>query len=215
MKNGTNLYKKNIPIFTILLAAVNVLVFLYMAVTGDTEDTLFLYNHGGMQVQAVLEDGEWYRVLTHMFIHSGADHLLNNMVMLIAVGYTMENAYGRWKFVFSYFVCGIFATLTSSLYELYTGDFAVGVGASGAIMGIFAIFVAMNIKMRKSLGRDHTNRLLLLIVLMVFGNMQEGVDWMAHLGGAVCGLVLGLLLYRPKWLKTRADDGFQNEFWSA
>lgn len=206
MNNRVQMNRKNIPLFTILLVAVNVLVFLCMTIAGDTENTQYLYEHGGMQVQAVLEDGEWYRIFTHMFIHSGIDHLANNMVMLLAVGYTMENEYGRWKFIISYFLCGLFATLTSALYECHTGDFAVGVGASGAIMGIFAVFVAMNIIQRKSFGRNNTTRLLLLIALMVFGNMEEGVDWAAHLGGAVFGLGLGFALYRPKWLEHNRNE---------
>lgn len=193
-------YKKrnsNIPIFTIILIVINILAFLYMEFTGDTESTEYLYLHGAMDVEAVLKYGEWYRVITHMFMHSGIDHLANNMIMLAAVGYSMENVYGRFKYIISYFICGICATVASAAFEIYTNDFAVGVGASGAIMGIFGIFIAMNVKYRRAYGNHNTTRLFVLIALMVFGNMQEGVDWMAHLGGAVSGLLLGFALYRP------------------
>lgn len=191
------LKRKDIPFITAILVAINVLVFLYMDITGNTMDTNYLYSHGGMEVSAVLDHGEWYRVITHMFIHSGLEHLANNMVMLIAVGYSIEHIYGRWKFLVSYFVCGGCATLFSAAYEIYTNDFAVGVGASGAIMGIFGIYIMMCIKSREAQGRNGSMQFLVLIALMVFGNMQEGVDWMAHLGGALMGLMLGLLLYWP------------------
>ncbi len=192
------LKRKDIPLVTIILVAVNVIIFLYMDFTGNTRDTMYLYEHGAMEVSAVLDHGEWYRVLTHMFMHSGIEHLGNNMLMLGVVGYTIENIYGRWKYLISYFICGICATIFSAAYDIYTNQYPVGVGASGAIMGIFGIYIMMSVKSKMEDGIGDPIRLLVLMALMIFGNMQEGVDWMAHLGGGLTGLVLGLLLYRPK-----------------
>ena len=192
------LKRKDIPLITIMIAVVNILVFIYMDFTGNTLDAGYLYQHGAMDVPSVLEDGEWYRVLTGMFMHSGFEHLANNMVMLIASGYVIENVYGRWKYLISYFICGIVATAFSAGYEIYKDEYAIGVGASGAIMGIFGIYVVMTMKEWKNIGRNDTSKLFVLIALMVFGNMQEGVDWMAHLGGALCGMILGFLLYHPR-----------------
>ena len=193
--------RKDIPFFTVILIAVNVLVFLKLDVLGNSLDANYLYEHGGMYVPDVLEQHQWYRIFTHMFLHSGFEHLANNMVMLAAVGYIIENVYGRWKYLISYFVCGLCATAFSAAYDLYTQEFPVGVGESGAIMGIFGVYIAMTVKARKSQGYD-SRQLLILLVLMVFGNMQEGVDWMAHFGGALTGVIIGLLLYRPKSKKS-------------
>ena len=73
----------------------------------------------------------------------------------------------------------------------------ISAGASGAIFGIFGVLLVMIFKSRKQLGQVSAPRLILLFILMVFGNMQEGVDWMAHLGGAVTGVVIALAIYRP------------------
>ena len=61
-----------------------------MEIIGDTESTQFLYEHGGMYWPDVLENGQWYRLVTHMFIHAGGEHLLNNMFMLGILGYQIE-----------------------------------------------------------------------------------------------------------------------------
>ncbi|MCR5737212.1 MAG: rhomboid family intramembrane serine protease [Eubacterium sp.] len=190
------LKRKDIPFITVGLVVINVLVFLKLDVLGNSLDPGYLYEHGGMYLPDVLDNGEWYRVFTHMFLHSGFEHLANNMVMLAAVGYIIENEYGRWKYLISYFVCGLCATVLSAVNEYYHQDFAVGVGASGAIMGVFGIYIVMTVKARKSQGYD-SRQLMVLLVLMVFGNMQEGVNWVAHLGGAVSGVILGALLYWP------------------
>ena len=189
---------KDMPYMTIALILINIAIFLVMEIIGDTEETQFLYEHGAMYWPDVRDYGEWYRVFTHMFIHAGLEHLLNNMLMLGVVGYHIEKEYGSIKFLVSYLVCGVGGTLASVLYEMHNAEYAVGIGASGAIMGVFGIFLAMQFIYRSRSGQVALPRLLIIFALMVFGNMQEGVDWMAHFGGAITGVVLGLLLYRPK-----------------
>ena len=78
---------------------------------------------------------------------------------------------------------------------LYT---SVSIGASGAIFGIFGVLLVIIFKNRRLDGNGTAIRLIILFVLMVFGNMEEGVDWMAHLGGALIGVLLAFILYRPK-----------------
>lgn len=188
----------NLPIVTIILIVINVLVFLYMELTGSTEDTNFLYTHGAMYWPSIIDNGEWYRLITHMFVHAGPEHLLNNMFMLGILGYQIEREYGWFKYLLSYFVSGIGGAVLSSLVEMRMSEAAVSVGASGAIFGIFGIMLVMIFKNRRRMGQVSAPRLIILFVLMVFGNMEEGVDWMAHLGGALVGVVLAFLLYWPK-----------------
>ena len=133
-----------------------------------------------------------------MFVHAGPEHLLNNMFMLGILGYQIEREYGWFKYLLSYFVSGIGGAVLSSLVEMRMSEAAVSVGASGAIFGIFGIMLVMIFKNRRRMGQVSAPRLIILFVLMVFGNMEEGVDWMAHLGGALVGVVLAFLLYWPK-----------------
>ena len=120
------------------------------------------------------------------------------MFMLGILGYQIEREYGWFKYLLSYFVSGIGGAVLSSLVEMRMSEAAVSVGASGAIFGIFGIMLVMIFKNRRRMGQVSAPRLIILFVLMVFGNMEEGVDWMAHLGGALVGVVLAFLLYWPK-----------------
>ena len=189
--------EKRIAPGTILLAAANVIVFFYLTFQGMTEDGAFMLEHGAMYVPYVLGSGEYYRLFSSMFMHFGAEHLINNMVMLYILGYQIEENFGRVKYLITYFICGIAGGIISSGIEMITGEYSISAGASGAIFGIFGVLLVMIFKSRKQLGQVSAPRLILLFILMVFGNMQEGVDWMAHLGGAVTGVVIALAIYRP------------------
>lgn len=189
---------RNLPVMTTGLIVINVLVFLAMEILGDTQSTQFLYEHGGMYWPSVLEQGQWYRLVTHMFLHAGGEHLLNNMFMLGILGYQIEKNYGPIRYILTYFVSGIGGAVLSALFEMQMGEAAVCIGASGAVFGIFGAMLIMIFKNRRQMGEVSALRLLILFVLMVFGNMEEGVDWMAHLGGALLGVVMAFILYRPQ-----------------
>jgi rhomboid protease GluP len=192
INNYNNSYmQRKIPYVTAVLVAINVVVFLVMEFFGSTESGEYMYAHGASYAPDIFENGQWYRILTSMFMHFGAEHLINNMVMLYILGYQIEENFGRVKYLITYFICGIAGGIISS------GEYSISAGASGAIFGIFGVLLVMIFKSRKQLGQVSAPRLILLFILMVFGNMQEGVDWMAHLGGAVTGVVIALAIYRP------------------
>lgn len=75
----------------IALIAVNVMVFLLFELIGDTEDTMFMMKHGAVYEPLVVMRGEYYRLLTSMFLHFGASHLMNNMLVLFVLGERMEH----------------------------------------------------------------------------------------------------------------------------
>lgn len=189
----------NMPYITAILIAINVIIFFGMEIIGDTESTQFLYEHGAMYWPDVFEGGQWYRLITHMFVHSGAEHLLNNMFMLGILGYQIEKDYGPVKYLITYFICGIGGAVVSALVEMNMGEAVVSIGASGAVFGIFGVMLVMIFKNRRQMGEVSSPRLILLFILMVFGNMEEGVDWMAHLGGALIGVIMAFILYRPDY----------------
>lgn len=191
-------YRANLPYITIVLVAINVIVFMVLELTGSTENTMFMYISGAMYSPGVFEEGQWYRIITSMFMHFGYEHLLNNMFMLGILGYQLERQYGRIKYVITYFACGMVGNIVSGIFEMTSGEYAISAGASGAVFGIFGVLLVMIFKSRKQMGQVSVLRLVILFVLMVFGNMQEDVDWMAHLGGALTGVILAVLLYKVK-----------------
>ena len=92
---------------TILLAAVNVSVFLVLSFLGMTEDGEFMLKHGALYVPYLIQRGEYYRLFSSMFLHFGYDHLVNNMIVLVAMGWNLELDIGKVKFLIVYFVSGL------------------------------------------------------------------------------------------------------------
>ncbi len=182
--------KKYVPYVTIALVLVNVLIFYIMGMSGNYNEIVEKY---AMYVPAV-ENGEWYRIFTHMFLHADTGHLFNNMLMLAAVGYSIEDDFGHIKFSIIYFVGGLGACALSAYYDIATSHYVPSIGASGAIMAIFGAMIVIIIRKRSSFDKTVGIRSLIVLAIMVFGNMSAGVDWMAHLGGAITGLILGFVL---------------------
>ena len=152
--------QRKIPYVTAVLVAINVVVFLVMEFFGSTESGEYMYAHGASYAPDIFENGQWYRILTSMFMHFGAEHLINNMVMLYILGYQIEENFGRVKYLITYFICGIAGGIISSGIEIITGEYSISAGASGAIFGIFGVLLVMIFKSRKQLGQVSAPRLI-------------------------------------------------------
>lgn len=190
---------------TILIAAVNVAVFLILSFQGITEDGGFLLEHGAMYVPYMLERGEYYRLLTSMFLHFGFEHLLNNMVMLIAVGWNLEVEIGSVRFLLLYLLSGIGGDLLSVWQSVRLGDYAVSAGASGAIFGLVGALLYVAVRNHGRIGNITGRGIIVMIALsLYFGYASSGVDNMAHVGGLLAGFVLAVLLYRKRYGEDRA-----------
>ena len=80
---------------TVALIVINVAVFFIMSLFGNTEDVMFMLEHGAMFEPLITEEHEYYRIITSMFLHFGIEHLLNNMVILGALGWNLELETGK------------------------------------------------------------------------------------------------------------------------
>ena len=163
-----------------LLIALNVLFFLYLEITGSSEDAYFMYTKGAMYAPAVLEDGEYYRLLTAMFMHFGIRHIMNNMLIL-------------------YLLCGIGSNWVSMM--AHTADtMTVSAGASGAIFGVVGGLLYVVTINKGRLEDLNTRQLVVMIFFSLYlGYTSTGVDNIAHLSGLVIGIILAIILYRrPK-----------------
>ena len=177
---------------TILLAAVNVIVFLVLSFLGMTEDGEFMLKHGAMYVPYLIQRGEYYRLFSSMFLHFGYDHLVNNMIVLVAMGWNLELDIGKVKFLIVYFVSGLAGNVLSAWWDIQTGSMAISAGASGAIRN------------RGRIGDISGRGLVFMIVLtLYYGFTSGGVDNMAHIGGLLAGFLSGVLLYRKRKDKYR------------
>ncbi len=190
---------KTEAVCTVALIVVNVAVFMIMTMFGDTEDAVFMLQHGAMYEPFVIQQHEYYRIITCLFLHFGIEHLLNNMVMLGALGWNLELEIGKVRFLVIYFVSGIAGNILSLFYDLSTENPAVSAGASGAIFGLMGALLYVVILNRGRLGRLSGRGMLIMVALsLYFGFASSGVDNFAHIGGLVSGFILAVILYRKK-----------------
>jgi membrane associated rhomboid family serine protease len=133
---------------------------------------------------------QYWRLFTAMFLHASLLHIALNGYALWLFGQFVEDFFGRTRFFLIYFVTGFLASVSSYTFGPVQ---ELGVGASGAIVGLLGAFIAYNFRRRHlSLARGHLRWALMIIAInVVFGAAFQGIDNWAHGGGLVAGLFAG------------------------
>lgn len=184
---------------TVALIVINVAVFFIMSLFGNTEDAMFMLEHGAMFEPLITGEHEYYRIITSMFLHFGIEHLLNNMVILGALGWNLELETGKIRYLIIYLVSGIGGNLLSLYLGVSSAEYAVSAGASGAIFGLMGALLYVAARNRGRMGRISGKGVLFMSALsLYFGINSSGVDNAAHIGGLLCGFILAVILYRKK-----------------
>ena len=140
----------------------------------------------------LVANGQYWRLFTAIFLHAGLLHIAFNAYALWIFGSAMEEALGRTRFLLVFFVTGLLASATSYAFG---PPVIVGVGASGAIFGVFGAFVIYNYRRRDlALAAANLRRAIVLILLNAgLAVYIQGIDWRAHLGGFLAGILAGLV----------------------
>ena len=184
---------------TIVLIALNVLVFLMMVLQGvsvfnPTADSVLRW---GADYGPLTLHGQWWRMVVSTFLHFGLIHLLFNMFVLFSIGLFMESLAGRVPFVVLYLVCGLGGSAASLAWH----PSIVSAGASGAIFGLYGALLGFLVRHRGSIPAESLASLrkgaLTFIGYNLLYGLRPGVDMAAHLGGLATGFVLGLFLIQP------------------
>jgi rhomboid protease GluP len=146
------------------------------------------YRLGASFPYSIFYMNEWWRVVTAMFLHGGLLHIGFNMMALMQLGPAIEELYGSARYLFIYVFAGAFGFLVSARF----GNFSLG--ASGAILGLVGVMLAVTTKRGGSYMRDLRSRLISsVVILFVIGFMGMGIDNYAHGAGLLAGFVLGKL----------------------
>ncbi|MBF5059737.1 rhomboid family intramembrane serine protease [Candidatus Neptunochlamydia vexilliferae] len=184
------------PIITTLLVVINALVYGLMAFNGAWDPSPDqVINWGGSLADLTLR-GEWWRVFTSMFVHIGPIHFLMNMYALIYLGRQLEPFLGRGRFLTGYLSSGVLSALVSLAFHLHSN--LVSAGASGAIFGLFGIFIALlTTKLIPDEVRDTILKRILIVVVynVIYGFSSTGIDNAAHIGGLLFGVMIGYSFY--------------------
>ncbi|HZP90644.1 MAG TPA: rhomboid family intramembrane serine protease [Actinomycetota bacterium] len=150
-----------------------------------------LFDLGAMYPPAIAL-GQWWRLVTAMFLHAGLLHIAFNGYALWLFGNVVEDEFGSLPTALIFFVTGFLASATSYAF----GPVAdLGVGASGAIFGIFGAFIAYNYRRRHlAMAAANLRTAMLLIVLNALLALGlSTIDWRAHVGGLVSGVAAGFV----------------------
>lgn len=194
---------------TPFIVLANVAVFIYISLHGVSvlgaggEE----YLRFGVNFAPLTTDGEWWRLLTAIFVHFGALHLAFNLWALWDSGVLAERLYGNAHFLAVY----LFAGLCGSCASLYWNpDVACG-GASGAVFGVFGALLAYTLVQRGAVPSAAFNRLRVssssfVAYALFMGFMHGGIDNAAHAGGLAGGFAMGCLLARPLAIDARARN---------
>jgi len=182
---------------TIALIAVNALVFAIMVLRGvsalnPTPQQGIAF---GADFGPLTFSGQWWRLVTSMFVHFGIIHIGLNMWCLWNLGCAAETLLGRFSYLLAYFVSGVFGSIAS----VYWHPLAAGAGASGAIFGLAGVLVSF-VYLKKTPSHLQINKNMLgslgtfILFNLVYGAARPGISNAAHIGGLAMGLIVGALL---------------------
>lgn len=176
-----------------ILIILNILVFVAMLISGvhilmpENQDLL----NWGANFRPLTLDGQLWRLFTACFLHIGILHLLMNMYALLYIGLLLEPYLGKTRFLAAYLITGIAASVAS----LWWHELTISAGASGAIFGMYGVFLAL--LSTNILEKSAKKALLTSIAIFVGYNIlnglkpDSGIDNAAHIGGLLSGLVIG------------------------
>lgn len=180
---------------TPIVVNLNIIVFILMIIAGvnimlpDTESLIAW----GANFRPSTLDGQPWRLLTSCFLHIGIFHLLMNLYALVYIGLMLEPRLGKTRFLTAYILAGIAGSATS----LYWHDLTVSAGASGAIFGMYGVFLAMlttNL-IEKTARRTLLTSIMIFVGYNLLNGLKGGIDNAAHLGGLISGIAIGYAFY--------------------
>ena len=189
---------------SMILIAINVAAYVAQVATGGFSSEIF--QRGALQGY-VTADGDYWRLITSAFLHTGVLHLAFNMYALYLFGPFVERALGTWRFAVAYLTAAMAGSI--SVYLLANPTTAT-IGASGAVFGLFAMALVLLLK-----AKQDVRSLLVLLAINAFISVAGArISWEGHLGGFVAGLALGAVFaYAPRDRRTLVQVLAMSAIW--
>jgi len=187
-----NLSKSNLYV-TYGIIALNILIFIAMIIDGAglfTPNAL-VHLKWGSNYSPLTLTGDWWRLISSIFIHFGIIHLLMNMYCLYTVGVYLEPMLGKLRYLAAYLCTGLVASLVSLWW--HAGEPVNSAGASGAVFGMYGVFLALLTSnlIPKKVKDELLKSILLFIAFNLLYGLKGGIDNSAHIGGLLSGFVFG------------------------
>ncbi len=177
-----DVFSKKTPYITYILIFINILFYVLSIISNS------FYNSMVLNPSKIL-NGEYYRLLSCIFMHGGIIHLLCNMYCLYVIGPQVESFFGKIKYIVIYLLSGIIGSLMSLSITN-----SISLGASGAIFGLLGSILYFGYHYRVYLSQAIKSQIMPIIVLNLFlGFILNGVDNAAHIGGLIGGVLVSMM----------------------
>ena len=188
---------------TSMILLVNGILFLMMLLTnlrdpGEAQglgrligfDLFTVYRYGASHGWLAAHDGEWWRLVTGIFLHGGLIHFGFNTYVLMQLGPLVESEYGTERFWVIYLTSGLVGNLAVALLQPRVPV----VGASGAIVGLVGLLIAYGSRIGTVGGQALRRTMIRYAIFILIISLLPGISLLAHAGGFVAGLVLGWIV---------------------
>ena len=187
---------RQLPWATYTILLLQVIVFGWEILQGGSENISALVA-AGAKVNGLVAQGQWWRLITPIFVHIGWQHILINSLTLYFMGQQLEFLYGPLKFIGLYLLSGIGGNLMSFAFG---SSSSLSAGASTSLFGLFGLYVTLGLIFRKNeVIRQWAQQFLLLIILNLGTDIfMGGIDIWGHIGGALTGCLLGFVISVPQ-----------------
>ena len=185
-KKLARIFKPKKPVMTYILLVINIMIFMYMYLYDQSGEITYALANNYVGVQ----NGEYYRMFTAMFLHANISHLIFNMYALYITGPQVEKYYGKQKFLYIYILGGLMGSVFSCVFSDAN---SFGIGASGAIFALFGSVAYFTYHYRATLqGLLRSQIVPVILVNLVLGFLIPGIDVLAHIGGLIGGVLVSM-----------------------
>ncbi|WP_080146529.1 rhomboid family intramembrane serine protease [Marinilactibacillus piezotolerans] len=185
------------PYITYALLGITVLMFGLETLMGGSTNPVVLYELGA-KINPLIVMGEWWRLITPVFLHIGIEHILLNGIIIYFLGIQIESIVGHWRYLLLYLLSAVAGNAASFAF-----NDSLSAGASTALFGLFGATLALPKLFPNSYQiKDMSRRFLALIVInLIFGFFSSGIDMAGHLGGLGGGYLLTYAISAPNaWI---------------
>lgn len=196
---------RRIPKFTVIVSIVQIVLLIWVLSIGGFDspqnnpmlgpNVTVLLNAGAKWTPYIVQQGEWWRLISALFLHMGFVHLICNLILQLGFGWLLELRYGSIRYGILYMISGIGSILTSAIFLPYL----VTVGCSGSLMGLTALYILDIIQEYKT--TPYAKLLLIVSIVSVLVTFLIGlipiIDNFAHIGGFIFGLELSIIMFLP------------------
>jgi rhomboid protease GluP len=176
-----------------LIISIHILLYLATAVPVFPSRYLFEQLSG---VNLYIVNGEYWRIVTPIFMHGGFAHMLFNSFSLVLFGPALEQLLGRTKFILIYLATGIAANIATLILEPLT---YTHVGSSGAIFGLFGFYISIIVFRKAMLSRENSQTIMTIAIIgVIMTFVQSNINITAHIFGLLAGFLIGAASFNKK-----------------